>query len=267
VAAGAAGALLIDGLDVLVAVDGLLRLSAGEDELARELAPGQTIEAATFGTLRGAASDGETVLLSDGRTLFVRDEAGDWSARPLPLPGGASAWPVAPCGAFAGNFYLLDPDAGRILKFAADDPTAAPRDWAAGANAADLRLGRDLIVDGRIHVLLADGRVLTFYQGTLERTYEALLDEQVADPVAVVAASDGRSFYVLDRGDGSGGHLYRLDRDGDTARELALDLSSTPADGVDLLARSRDVAVDEAAGFVYLLTDDAVWRGELPDAT
>jgi hypothetical protein len=251
--------LLLDGEDVLVAVNGLYRYA--NDELAAVVEPGQTLDGARLGTLRGAARNGDGVLLVDGRALYLGDPGSDWFARPLPPPAAnASAWPAAPCGAFDGNFYLLDTGTGRILKFAADSPGAAPRDWAAGANEDELRLGRDMLVDGRIHVLLADGRVLTFFQGALERIYAIPPDLPISDPVALAAGADGRFFYVLDRGDGSGdGRLYRIDRSSGAVRELALDSN----DGPGLLAHGLAVAVDEAGGVLYLLTEEALWRGEL----
>jgi hypothetical protein len=254
--------LLVDGGGLVVATDALYRYEGRGQGLDRLAAAGDGLDAATIGPVRGAAREEDGIAVTDGVALFWRDAAGSWSSRMLPAPAGEGAgWPVVACGVFDGHFYLLDVDTGRILKFAADDPPGAPpRDWAGVDHADELRTARDMVVDGRIHVLLADGRVLAFFRGELERTYELPPDFPVADPAALFV--DDGSYYVLDRGDGIGdGRLYRIDRETGETHELKL--PPTVAD-LHLLAAARDLAVDEAAGALYLLTDEVVWRSELP---
>jgi hypothetical protein len=190
------------------------------------------------------------------------DTSGAWTVRPLaPVDGQADIWAAAPVAGYDGNLYLLDRTEGRILRFGDEDGQSAPHDWTNGVAEGDLRSARDLVVDGEIHVLAADGRILTFYQGMLDRTYGPPPGPALIDPVALSASSDGAALYVVDGGDEvNPGRLFRLDLATGEFREFIAQANS----GVSPFLGLQDAIVDETTDSVVLITNDMLW--ELPFA-
>ena len=263
------------GREVFLVAGGLYRVDPGA-WLQPILVSGQTLADGTVvGPLHDAALDpaGGGLVTSDGERLYARDAAGEWTGQPLGRFPGAAAWGagvsvLAPYAAFEGNLYVLDAAAGRIAKFAAADLGADATGWSSADDAAALTGARDLIVDGRIVVLLADGRILTLFRGEQEAAFAAPVVPALAAPVALDGGADARHYYVAEPAAGSEhpGRIVRLDHEGGSVMQyLAPGAGTRGADpGADALAGIRDLAVDESAGVVYVLTADSVWRASIP---
>ena len=258
------------GREVYLVGGGLYRIAPEERRLVRLLAPGADVDGTPVGELRVAAADGDGLIVTDGAALYARDDDSTWTRRPLGgTPMGSAMMPAA---AFEGNFYVLDED-GSVIKYADGAPSGgdpvAPTTWTDAAAAPELADARDLVVDGRVRVLLADGRVLSFAGGTLETTVAPAVSPPLRSPICLDGGQDAAFLYLADAGAAIGstaGRIVRLDADGDAWQILP----PSPAGGVasveaaHALARARDLVVDEAAGVVYFVTDRDLWRATLP---
>lgn len=253
--------LAMTGAGVYAAGGGLFQLQPDARQMVRILEPGQKIEEATVGELYGVAVDVQGLYATDGKFLFRLDNEGEWTATALEEINGLGPWPAGPVGAFGGNFYLLAPAYRNIYKFPPaieDESSSAPIDWVEDQGRGALDQARDFIIDGNIHVLLANGRVQTFYKGAQTADIAFRLDG--GEPLALTeGAATGMLYMAID--DGDSGRIVSFDKEGTTAYELMLPDGFTTGDPAiappfeDL----RDIAVDEGTGTVYLITGDAVW--------
>uniref|UniRef100_A0A7C5RT67 PPM-type phosphatase domain-containing protein n=1 Tax=Thermomicrobium roseum TaxID=500 RepID=A0A7C5RT67_THERO len=234
--------------------DALYRLDAGGTRLVRLLGPGDTVDGVTVGPLVGAAwADGAPVAF-DGSVAYLFDPtAARWSAFPVGT-FGAPYQNVAALGTFTGNLYLLQPQNGQILRFLNGAYANLPEDWTGGQAADQLRNAVDFEIDGRIHVLLADGTVLTFYRGALEATVTPQVEPPVTDAVALSQQPDRPYRYVGTRS----GRILRLRTDGTLVQQFV------SGSGVPSLDGLRDLAVDDVQGLAYVLTDRGLFLVRLP---
>ncbi len=257
------------GQEILVICGGLYQLDAAGQHLVQLLVPGEIIDGEPAGELRAAAGDAGGIFVSDGVALYSRDPQGRWQRRPLGLDAGQTAWPAMPAATFQGSFYGLTAE-GRLVKFAADALDAPPISWVDPTDYPELATARDLVIDGRVHLLLADGRVLTFLRGTLEATLTPNISPPMTAPVAFDGGSDTSFLYVVDAGTAVGsttGRIVRLADDGSAWQILPpIPTASDATSGAlaTILANARDLVVDEAAGHVYIVTDRSLWRATLP---
>ncbi|MDQ4099848.1 MAG: hypothetical protein M3121_05060 [Chloroflexota bacterium] len=243
---------------------GLFQLQPDARQIVRVLQPGQTIDDAKVDELFGAAVDVEGLYATDGRFLYRLSAEGTWSATALEEITGQGRWPAGPVSAFGGNFYLLVPDYRNIYKFPppAEGQTAAqPVDWVTEQARGSLNLAVDFVIDGNIYVLLSDGRVQTFYKGELSDEITLRLDGDV--PLALASGAGTDALYMAVR-DGENGRIIVFDKAGTKAYQLLLPDGFTTGDAniPSPYEGLRDIAIDEGAGVVYLITTDAVWTAQ-----
>ncbi|MDI3339135.1 MAG: hypothetical protein QJR03_01245 [Sphaerobacter sp.] len=237
-----------------VFTDALYRLDTDGTKLIRLLGPDDLVGGEPVGTLLGAAwGDGSPIAFS-GTAAYLFDPAtATWSRQPLGTFGTAYAGIVQSNG-YGGNLYLLSPSSGQILKFASGAFAQQPEDWTGGLAAEDLTQATDMEIDGRIYVLLADGRVLDFYRSALEHTYTPTVTPAIHDAVAL-SAQPGRPYMYVADGEG---RILRLTRDGAVVQQFMAGA------GAPSLANIRDIAVDDILGVAYVLTDQALLQVHLP---
>jgi hypothetical protein len=129
---------------------------------------------------------------------------------------------------------------------------------------------RDFAIDGRIHVLLDDGRTLTFSRGALTGTVSPFVVPSLSNVAFLADAPFANDFYVVDRNGAIGenaGRIVQVDASGE-ARQY---LTPAPVPG-DLeghaaavtLANVDDLAIDELTGTVYWVSEGEIWRASLP---
>ena len=269
--------LIRAGDEVFLVGGGLYQLDVAGGRLLRLLAPGDAVGAAPVGRLIDGGAGAKGIVATDGAALYHRDDAGRWARQPLADAGagagvGGAGHAMAACASFLESFYALDADGGRVLKFVvgADGGEGPADDWSTAGAVPPLGEAKDLVVDGRVHVLLGDGRVLSLYQGTVQATLAPRMSPPLAAPVALDGGLDTNYLYLAEPGvavDGVVGRVVRMDRSGDAVLQFL-----APPPGKDqtsqaaarALAEVRDLVVDEAGGIAYFVTADAVWRATLP---
>ncbi|MCX2727160.1 hypothetical protein OO015_06570 [Thermomicrobium sp. 4228-Ro] len=234
--------------------DALYRLDAGGTRLVRLLGPGDRVDGVAVGTLVGATWDDGVPVAFDGSVAYRFDPTtARWSAIPVGT-FGAPYQNVAAVGAFTGNLYLLQPQSGQILRFLSGSYQNLPEDWTGGQSADRLRAAVDFEIDGRIHVLLADGTVLSFYRGALETEAKPQIDPPVSDAVALSQQPERPYRYVGTRS----GRIIRLRTDGTVVQQFVSGAGAPSLDGL------LDVAVDDVQGLAYVLTERGLFLVRLP---
>ncbi|MGN6561570.1 MAG: hypothetical protein ACTHMU_02815 [Thermomicrobiales bacterium] len=235
--------VLLNG--VVYTVDGQARA------LKKILAKGDVADGVGVGQLLGIVWRIDSLFAFDDTHGYVRRGDGAWIAQPI----AASGQKLTAVNSFDGNLYFLQAERGQIVKYRSGAYAQAPQPWSSTKINGDLGLALDMVTDQDIYVLLSDGRLLDLYQGDVKATYIPAVTPPLAGATAIAAAPGGSLLYVLDAREG---RIVRLGRDGSGVVNYKAASSAQP------FTNARDLAVDEQAGIVYLLTDDGVVSVQLP---
>jgi hypothetical protein len=208
----------------------------------------------------------DVVWLDAGR-LVVLDRTGayyqfdasrnTWSARAANEP---AAWARATMAAtYANNLYLIDPSRNQILKYVSPTPdvtwTASVTYFAPGVTPPDLSTAIDLVIDGEVWIIRADGSVSRFYEGRPREITLSGLDAPIAKPLALITTERMTNLYVVDAGNP---RVLQFDKvTGRLARQF-----KPHSQGRDAFKALQAFAVDEpnrrfvfvSAGKAYLAT-------------
>ncbi len=256
------------GHDIWLINGALYGLDQANNRLVRVLEPGAAVQGGEINSLQAGVSDGEQLLLLDEAAVISRDSTGRWERHFLASASDEAAMLGAhPLATYQGSLYALAAD-GELLKFAANNLSDQPSVWVSAATYPELLTSSDLAIDGEIHVLLKDGRVLTFFRGNLRGTRHASLAVPWANPTRIVGGLDTNFLYVLDPAAVIGpttGRIVRLDSTGSPVQILPpFGGTGAAANQSHVLSQARDFVVDEEAGLIYFITDTELWRAALP---
>lgn len=206
--------------------------------LGAPTAPDQNLEAFAHAT---AADGGTLVVTQTGHLLRLRLPRLTTESVPLPLP--ANARPVA-TATYLGRLYVLDPPANQVWRFdRAGSGFGAPTSWLQD-DTVRLAAAVDLVVDGDVYILHAEGRLTKLTSGvsvpfTLETVDPPL---QRASKLKLV----GDALYVLDPAQR---RVVVWGKDGAFRTQFL-----TPT-----LDDLKDFVVLEKEKKLYLLSGSAVW--------
>lgn len=251
--------LLGAGDQLYLVAGAIYRVEPRSRSLTQLLTPGSNVAGRKVGVHLVAALDGDVLTVSDGRTLYRLAPGGTWQSSKLGPSGNTD---VVACAAYLGNFYVADA-AGEILKYPADRLDSPPEPWLEKGTRID---ALDLVVDGSVYALSADGEITTYFRGAVRESFHPEADPPVAEPVALVGGPGSNALYLVDT-DGTNGRLLEFDRHGGSLRQLLLPLAWQEgwADGAaEEFARVADVAVDEGTGTLYFVGRDGIWQASIP---
>jgi hypothetical protein len=258
---GVARRLIINGPDVYLLAGGLYHVDAQSRALTLLLERGMRIDRATVHELRDVTVDNGVLTATDGLALYRLEADGSWDRQRIGRVDDKTPWTPTASAAFEGSYYLLDGDNGQILKFPAENLTSLPDDWA-GANERDELSGAlDMVIDGRIYVLLDDGTIQSYYRGSADGTLSIEVDPGLKNPAALFGGGANAYLYVADGG--SGGRITRVDRNGEDVRQYLLPTDSPDGTAV-AFAAIEDFVVNEAVGIIYVLSGNQLWSATVP---
>jgi len=175
--------------------------------------------------------------------------------------GGRERWklPVAVMG-YAGNFYILDPQAGQIFRYRPGEGgyPDTPENYFPQNGRELLTDAVDMAIDGYVYVLYGAGGVRKFEGGKPAAFELSGLDRPLSSPTAIYTAPDQqvRYLYIADAGNR---RIVQLEKDGRFVRQLKPPIEK----GTDF-ADLRSLFVDEVAGKLYLLDGRALYLAPLP---
>jgi hypothetical protein len=252
---GVTSRLFSGGGRVFVIGDALYELEQITGTLVLLLARGDMVGGEPVGTILAAAWNDDRPLAVDSHNVFMQDPAdGSWHRMPLGTFDEDGHTNITAVSTFNRNLYFLTAETGQILKFDALDFSAAPEDWAAGSAREQLMAGVDLMIDGNIHTVLADGQILTFFRSTLDRTVDAQVLPELESVAAFTAVSGGQYFFMLDAADG---RIVGVSTDGEMYQQFVT------APGLPTLDGATDLVINESNGITYVLADNTMYMVRL----
>ncbi|HEX2281247.1 MAG TPA: hypothetical protein VHG52_05730, partial [Thermomicrobiales bacterium] len=261
--------LALAGDTLYIAAGSLYELDAEQGRLVTLLAHGAAVNGGSAGDMRHVSIDGGHIVTSDGAATYVRDASGRWQRRPLAVAEVEGLRPDAPVITWGDAAYGLS-RVGDLVRFDQASTNSPAAVWAAVEDVPDLENARDFAIDGRIHVLIADGRTLTLSRGALTGTVSPFVVPSLADAAFLAEAPFANDLYIVDRSGTIGenmGRIVRVDASGEarqylTPAPLPGDLLSHAA--AVTLATAEDLAIDELNGIVYWVSGGEIWRATLP---
>jgi hypothetical protein len=264
--------LALAGKTLYLAAGNLYELDAEHGRLVTLLADGDAASGGPADDIRHVSIDGGHVVASDGAATYVRDEHGHWQRRPLAVAEVDGLRPDAPVITWGDAAYGLSRD-GDLIRFDQSSSNSRVDIWAAVDDAPDLVNARDFAIDGRIHVLIDDGRTLTFSRGALVGTVSPFVVPSLVDVAFLADAPFANDFYILDHNgtiSENSGRIVRVDPSGEARQYLTP--APLPGDLVShaaavTLASAEDLAIDELNGIAYWVSDGEIWRATLPADT
>src|SRR5215207_144615 len=261
--------LALAGKTLYLAAGNLYELDAEHGRLVTLLADGDAASGGPADGIRHVSIDGGHVVASDGAATYVRDEHGHWQRRPLAVAEVDGLRPDAPVITWGDAAYGLSRD-GDLIRFDQSSSDSRVDVWAAVDDAPDLVNARDFAIDGRIHVLIDDGRTLTFSRGALVGTVSPFVVPSLVDVAFLADAPFANDFYILDHNgtiSENAGRIVRVYPSGEAQQYLTP--APLPGDLVShvaavTLASAEDLAIDELNGIAYWVSDGEIWRATLP---
>ena len=247
--------LFSGGGRVFVVGDALYELDQITGTLVLLLASGDLVGGEPTGTILAAAWNDGRPLAVDSHNVFMQDPAdGNWHRVPLGVLSDVGHTNITAIATFNRNVYFLTAETGQILKFDALDFSAAPEDWAAGSAREQLQTGVDLMIDGNIHTVLADGQILTFFRSALDRTIIAQVLPELESVSAFTSIAGGQYFFMIDAADG---RIVGVNTDGGLHQQFVT------APGLPSLEGATDLVVNETNGITYVLADNTMYMVRL----
>jgi hypothetical protein len=196
--------------------------------------------------------------------LMVLDTAGGllgfdstFGASSLPL-GGQDKWqqPELTLG-YQGKLYIVDPKANQIWRYLPGEKgyEGDPEQYFASGSPTDLTGVQAIAIDGNVWLLFPDGRLLKFMVGEAQPFVPQGPPGTPKSPVDLAVPLDGDRLYVADAGTG---RILEYSKEGTLNRQFR------PREG-DILKDVRSLYLDEAAGALYILTGDRLYKANLPE--
>jgi hypothetical protein len=261
-AAGVTPRLVMGGGNVYLLADAVYQIDTPRSTLVRLLQPGDLVGGQQVGALRAISWREDRLLALDAMATYLFDAArGEWVVEPLQTLESAGYTDVAAIETFDLNLYLLDTDAGQILKFLAGAYDTAPDNWNGTLATDDLTQAVDLAIDGHVYVLLDDGSILDFYRSKLERTIVPQVVPTLEHAAALVIHPESPYIYLLHSPDG---RILRLDRDGRLVQQFTSGASGPSGTINPAMAGATDLVVDEQTSIAYVVASNTLYLLRLP---
>lgn len=247
--------LVAGGGGIWLLSNAVYRVDVASATLVQVLHEGDTVDAATVGQIRAITWRQEQLVAVDATQAFILDSAtGSWNAEQLGQVTPEGYPNVLDADTYDFNLYLLDPIAGRILKFTAGLYSGLPEDWTGGVEQANLMRGVDMAVDGHVWVLRDDGVVLDFFQSKLNQTLAPTIVPPLPGAQTLHVTASSPFVHLI----GTDGRVLRIARDGSLTQQF------TPAPGSTLLSNALALTIDETTGIAYIVANGQLLTTRLP---
>jgi hypothetical protein len=253
--------LLVDG-DRLYLVAGAIYLADAEHrQLTEILSPGMEIHGHIVGDRIDANLDEDVLVVFDGSAILRRFPNGGWTA--IPLEHGLT--PKYPSDAFSGAYYLLNSGSGEIVKLSGQDAFDSAN-WIDRAETKRPVGAIDIVIDGNIYLLYADGSIVSYYLGKENGSLVPAVQPKLTHAIAMTSDAGGNYLFIAEA-DGTAGRVVGIDKRGGPSIQLRIphDWQDGWVAGADEeMARMRVFAVDERNGSVYFVGERGLWRASVP---
>jgi hypothetical protein len=171
--------------------------------------PGDTIGGEALGRIvtgawspaRGVNTEGQLLVVDHLRSITALAPSGATVRRWWPPDNGL--WQrLGPAAATHDDFFVLDPGAGVLWRYAARLPGASATVAASTAQEPRLASAVDLAADGNVYALYSDGQISKLAPGSGRLPFEAKVpDRPLRAPNAIYAHPELDRVWVLEPGD------------------------------------------------------------------
>lgn len=270
--------ILVQGVEVYVLDHGNNRiLHHRMDDLGEALQPddeslliaqqGQAVDDITVGPLLGMTwmPAGGNRQTSD---LLILSSAGlleynpNWGITTEAIAGGESLVFPAAVSSYFGNFYVLDPQANKLLRYlpTADGYSTPPESYFPPELQIDLSNAVDFAIDGAIYILFKDGHISKYLSGQPAGDFNLNgLDRPFNNPVAIFTEpnEEVQHIYVADAGNQ---RIVQLNKDGSFVRQFKPRVGEAVT-----FANLQDIFVDEIGARLYILDSNNLYLANIPN--
>ncbi len=157
---------------------------------------------------------------------------------------------------YASNLYVADVGAGQVWRHRPTETgygEAEPYFTNTTVNLSGLQA---MAIDGNIWLLFADGRLLKFFGGAQQPYIWRGMPDPLSAPADIAVPLQADRIYVADAGNG---RIIEATKDGQFLRQFRMRQG-------DVLRNLRSLFLDEAASMFYILTDNQLYRVDIPAA-
>jgi hypothetical protein len=203
--------------------------------------------------------DGAVFIYSEGGTLyFYEPTLGPSSITQQHIQGELGPSTVTLMETYGEKVYLVQRQQNQILTY---EPVNGiydvPRGYFAPEIAPYLQETLDIAIDGRVYLLMGDGRVLAYFDGTPDPSFEIRnLPDTKFQPVvmAVEEETDRGAIYV---GDAQNERIIVLNKRGEFLHQFRL-----PGEE---LKRLEAITVTEQPPVLYILAENQLYAAPIPE--
>ncbi len=203
--------------------------------------------------------DGALFIYGEEGNLYIyKPTLGPPSITRQHLLGDLAAGMVTLVDAFGDRFYVVHRQQNQIFTY---EPVNGiyenPRAYFAQEVAPELQNVLDIAIDGRIYLLMGDGKVLSYFNGVEDPSFTIRDLPEPVRPVVLAIESDpeqGRVFL----GDSQRGRIIVLDKRGRFLYQYRLPALE------DESYRLEALAVSEKSSVVYFVAADGLYAAPLP---
>jgi hypothetical protein len=202
------------------------------------------------------------VIFESGGTLLEYDPT---TAELIPLRVAASETWQFPrlVGSHSGRFYLLDPSANEIWRYAPtpNDYSTPPDEWL--QSEVDLLGVKDMAIGNSIYLLYADGKIRKLTAGSPDAFDISDWDTLPRNASAIFTRppEDTQWLYVADQGNS---RIVQCSKEGRFKQQFRL-ADTEATGGTDALANVTSLFVDEISGHAFFLSGRQLYMIILPD--
>lgn len=249
----------LDALRYVYAIDGdrntsrLYRIPREGGQPEPILRPGQAVQNTIVGPIQAQAWRVDNIIAIDqssaGFGYYFRS-GNDWNYTRL---GGSEAWVIRDrldLETYEGNLYVWGAEMREVLKYPSGRYGDPPEFWfnPAGLGGRDVGSAVDMAVDGNIYLLLPNGTVLVFSQGSFVR--------EIAPGEITPSISAVTRFFVT--GEPDSGWIFLVD----TLNERIIQIDKASGDVLQQMyvRADSDIRLDQLSG---LFVDESGARSQL----
>ncbi len=189
---------------------------------------------------------GNIYYFNDTAIIRLNAETEEISSLPISLPGNPQD--ITAAAGYNNKLYLLDKQKNQIYRFNERGAGfAAAAEWM--KETADFSNAAGISIDGRIYVLLSDGRLLKYLRGKKENFTLDAVEPAIEQAAKVFVSKELEYIYILEP---SKQRLVIFNKNGDFLMQYQ------SGQFTDL----KDFAVDEQAKKIYFLNGSSVYEVE-----
>ena len=169
--------------------------------------------------------------------------------------------PQAIAGYF-GNLYVLDPLLGHILKYVPTDNayTTSPSRYLSPNLDVDLTGAVDMVIDGSVYVLFADGQIDKFLDGEPQTFVMQGLPSPMRSPTTIFVSGpqDPSALGYVYVADAGNNRIVQFDKNGNYLRQFR------DKPGESNLSGLRGIYIDEENARMFILSGKTLWLASIP---